>query len=308
MDMALTNDQKASFFKDGYIVVRNLLSQPEIETLRQRYAALATGEVPGYPQKHVSVREVEGRANYGRSQGPRAMEEAVTQSPRHDRRGTQIYPKGEEDYIDERQAPVDDPVDAVAKLNVPSRYDAAFDGVIRDPRVVDIIQDLMGPNIKVYYDQVFAKPPYAPANRYHQDSVFWKFFASNFQTTCQILLDDATPENGCLRFIPGSLNYGLIDWDHLPHILTEDLLEQEVEIPLSAGDATFHHSLTLHCSGPNTTPTRRRGWSIHYVSADTRYIGSPEETERVKDLDVLTGPEPTNGWPLIRGREFPHCV
>ena len=115
MDMALTNDQKASFFKDGYIVVRNLLSQPEIETLRQRYAALATGEVPGYPQKHVSVREVEGRASYGRSQGPRAMEEVVTQSPRHDRRGTQIYPKGEEDYIDERQAPVDDPVDAVAK-------------------------------------------------------------------------------------------------------------------------------------------------------------------------------------------------
>ena len=306
--MALTDDQKTAFFKDGYIVVRNLLNQDEVETLRERYAALATGNVPDYPHRHVSVRDVEGRASHGRPQGPREVEEAVSQGPGHDRRGTQIYPKGEEGFVEARQAAVDDPVDAVTKLDVPSRYDAAFDAVVHDPKVVDIIEDLMGPNIKVYYDQVFAKPPYAPANRYHQDSVFWRFFASNFQITCQILLDDATPENGCLRFIPGSLNFGLIDWDHLPHILTADLLEQEVEIPLSAGDATFHHSLTLHCSGPNTTPTRRRGWSIHYVSATTRYIGSPEETERVKNLDVLTGPEPTNGWPLIRGREFPHCV
>ncbi len=90
MDMALTNDQKASFFKDGYIVGRHLLGQPEIETLRQRYAALATGGVPGYPQKHVSVREGEGRANSGRSQGPRAMEEAGPHSHPHARRGTQI--------------------------------------------------------------------------------------------------------------------------------------------------------------------------------------------------------------------------
>ena len=67
-------------------------------------------------------------------------------------------------------------------------------------------------------------------------------------------------------------------------------------------------SLTLHCSGPNTTATRRRGWSIHYVSAQTRYIGTPEETEKVKKLDCLEGPEPINGWPLIRGRQFPGCV
>ena len=76
-------------------------------------------------------------------------------------------------------------------------------------------------------------------------------------------------------------------------------------MPLAAGDATFHHSLALHCSGPNTTPRRRRGWSIHYVSADTRYIGTPEETEHIKQLGCLVGPEPVNGWPLIRGRRVP---
>ena len=91
-------------------------------------------------------------------------------------------------------------------------------------------------------------------------------------------------------------------------MLTEEILAREAAVPLQAGDATFHHSLTLHCSGPNTTPERRRGWSIHYVAAETPYIGTPTETEHVKQLDCLDGPEPVNGWPLIRGRQFPGCV
>jgi phytanoyl-CoA hydroxylase len=306
--LGLSSEQKSSFFKDGYIVVRNLLDAEEIQTLRERYERLATGKVADYPERHVSTREVEGRANFGQthSEAPKVM--STKHSCGHNRRGTQVYPTGEDNFAEKRRAAVDDSIDAVTKLNVPSRFDSAFDSVARSSKVVDIIEDLMGPNIKLYYDQVFAKPPYAPANRYHQDSVFWSFFASNFQITCQILLDDATPENGCLRVIPASHDFGLVGWDHLPHLLSEEVLAQEVEIPLKAGDATFHHSLTLHCSGPNTTSTRRRGWSIHYVSADTRYIGTPEESERIKTLDCLTGPEPTNGWPLIRGQEFPSCV
>tara|TARA_B100001123_G_scaffold200557_1_gene227706 strand:+ start:2980 stop:3900 length:921 start_codon:yes stop_codon:yes gene_type:complete len=306
--MALTEDQKADFFREGYIVVRDLLTENELATLRERYTALVTGQVATYPSKHVSVREVEGRAAHGKAHRPPDREASIRQGPHHDRRGTQVYPRGEDDFVDQRQTPVENPIDAVTKVNLPSRYDNAFEEIVRSPKVVDVIEDLMGPNIKLYYDQVFAKPPFDKANRYHQDSVFWKFFASNFQITCQVLLDDATTDNGCVRVIPGSHRFGLIDWDHLPHILTEDLLEQEVALPLNAGDATFHHSLTLHCSGPNRKPTRRRGWSIHYVSADTRYIGSPEETDKVKELDILVGPEPVNGWPLIRGREFPHCI
>jgi len=306
--LTLTQEQKAAFFTDGYLVVRNLLTPEEIERLRERYAALVTGSVTGFPQRHIAVRDVAGRADYGRPQHVEETAGATSQGPRHDRRGTQVYPNGEADHAARRAAAVDDPVDAVTKVNVPSRYDAAFGAIVRDPRVVNVIEDLMGPNIKLYYDQVFAKPPYAPANRYHQDSLFWGFFASNFQITCQILLDDATPENGCVRVIPGSQDFGLIDWDHLPFVLTPGLLEREVSLPLRAGDATFHHSLTLHCSGPNTTPTRRRGWSLHYVSAETRYIGSPEESEKIKDLDCLEGSEPMGGWPLIRGRAFPDCV
>ncbi len=306
--MALSAAQKTRFFEDGYIVVKNLISQDELQNLRRHYEDIVLGRVPDFPQRHISIRDVGGRADFGRAQKEGEPEAPTPQGPWHDRRGTQVYPSGEEAFAEERRAPVVDPLDAVLKVNVPSRCHPTFDGIVRHPKIVDKIADLMGPDIKLYFDQVFAKPPYARANRYHQDSVFWSFFASNFQITCQIMLDDATPENGCVRFIPGSLDFGLVGWDHLPYVLTEDVLAREAEVPLAAGDATFHHSLTLHCSGPNTTSHRRRGWSIHYVAADTRYIGTPAETEHIKEIGCLVGPEPVNGWPLIRGREFLGCV
>ena len=306
--MALSAAEKTRFFADGYIVVRNLISQEELQTLRRDYEDLALGRVADFPEEYISVRDVEGRADFGLARTEGELEAPMPQGSAHERRGTQVYPRGEEAFAAQRSEPVPDPLDAVMKMNVPSRCHPVFDAFVRDPKIVDVVEDLMGPDIKLYFDQVFAKPPYARANRYHQDSVFWGFFASNFQLTCQIMLDDATRENGCVRFIPGSQDFGLVDWEHLPYMLTEDVLAREVDVPLQAGDATFHHSMTLHCSGPNTTPHRRRGWSLHYVSADTRYIGTPEETERIKNIGCLVGPEPTNGWPLIRGREFPGCV
>ena len=297
--MGLSEAQRSLFFRDGYIVVKNLISPDELETLRDHYADLVLGGIPDFPDRHIS------RHNPQQTQNP---EPSIPHGSGHDRRGTQVFPTGEENYAAQRKVQIKDPLDAINKVNVPSRYDPVFDAYVRSPKIVDIVADLMGSNIKLYYDQVFAKPPYARANRYHQDSVFWSFFASNFQVTCQLLLDDATVENGCVRFIPGSHNFGLVNWDHLPYMLTEDVLAQEEPVPLTAGDATFHHSMALHCSGPNTTPHRRRGWSIHYVSAETRYIGTPEETEHLKQSGGLVGAEPVNGWPLIRGKEFPGCV
>ena len=220
--MSIIQEQKNQFFEDGYIVVKNLITQDEVETLRRHYQDIVLGHIPDFPQHHISLREVEGRADYGQASPTSEPEPPIAHGPHHDRRDTQVYPKGEEHYADQRQAPIEDPLDAVRKINVPSRHHPTFDAFARHPKVVDIIADLMGPNIKLYYDQVFAKPPYDRANRFHQDSVFWSFFASNFQITCQLLLDDATVANGCIRFIPGSHHFGLIGWDHLPYTLTED--------------------------------------------------------------------------------------
>ncbi|NKB65752.1 MAG: hypothetical protein GKR89_01705 [Candidatus Latescibacteria bacterium] len=290
--MVLSPEQRSRFFSDGFIAVENLISPDELATLQGHYTDLATNRIAPAPQRDPSPEP----------------EAAVGHGPHHQRRGTQIFPSGEENFAAQRREADANPLDTVSRINNLSHTHPAFEQMARHPKIVAIVAELMGPDIKLYYDQIFGKPPYDRANRYHQDSVFWGFFASNFQITCQLMLDDSTLENGCIRFIPGSLEYGLIDWDHLPYMLSSEILQQEVAAPLKAGGATFHHSLTLHCSGPNTTAHRRRGWSLHYASAKTRYIGTPEETARIKELGCLIGPEPVNGWPLISGREYPHCI
>ena len=110
---------------------------------------LAVGRVPGYPENQLSVRKVDGPAQYGQAREDR-IEEATPQGPRHHRRGTQVFPKGEEDFIEQRGATFQDPLDAVVKLSVPSRHDPVFDAWVRNPKIVDVIEDLMGPNIKLY--------------------------------------------------------------------------------------------------------------------------------------------------------------
>ena len=297
--MALSPEHKTRFFKDGFIAVENLIGPGELAALQGHYADLVNGRIAAFPERYITRQTGPG------NQEPEAP---APHGPHHARRGTQVFPKGEEDFAVQRRVASPDPLDTVPRISNLSRAHPAFDAMVRHPKIVAIVAELMGPDIKLYYDQIFGKPPYDRANRYHQDSVFWGFFASNFQITCQLMLDDSTLENGCIRFIPGSLDYGLVDWDHLPYMLSPDVLAGEVAVPLKAGGATFHHSLALHCSGPNTTGQRRRGWSLHYASAQTRYIGTPEETEHIKKLGCLTGPEPTNGWPLIRGREYPHCL
>ncbi len=52
---------------------------------------------------------------------------------------------------------------------------------------------------------------------------------------------------------------------------------KEVPITMKAGSVSFHHSLLLHRSGPNNTPNRRRGLASHYMSAKSRWTGPPEE-------------------------------
>ena len=298
--MSLTEIEKGRFFKDGYIVVENLITEDELVSLRHYYEDIVLNRASEFPKDNIILRPINGKEEI-------PVEAATSHGPNHNRRGTQIFPKGEAAYATNRSIRVSDPLDAILSIKAPSRNHPGFDTFVHHPRIVNIIADLMGPDIVLYYDQFFAKPPYARANRYHQDSVFWAFFASNFQITCQLMLDDSTVENGCVRFIPG-IEFGLVNWDHLPTLLTPDLLSREVPVPIRAGDATFHHSLALHCSGPNTTAQRRRGWSIHYASATTRYIGTPDESERLKSLGCLAGPEPTNGFPLISGRRYPDCL
>jgi non-heme Fe2+,alpha-ketoglutarate-dependent halogenase len=147
--------------------------------------------------------------------------------------------------------------------------------IIRDPRIVDVVEDILGPNILVWGSNFFIKDPHDPAFiSWHQDSTYWGLSHPDVMTAW-IALSDVTVENGAMRMLPGS---HLID--QLPHVDTfadNNLLtrgqevqidvdeSKAVDIPLKPGDMSLHHVRIVHGSNPNPTETRRIGLAIRYV-------------------------------------------
>ena len=139
------------------------------------------------------------------------------------------------------------------------------------PKIVRIIEALLGPSPRIYTDQLFVKGAYnGSAVPYHQDAAYWPVIPMNM-ISCWMAIDDATLENGCVRVVPGT-HKKFIPHTHFtsgPQSL--GLLDHEVdaatEIPieLPAGSCMFHHSLLIHRSTSNSSARSRRGLVSIYM-------------------------------------------
>ena len=103
-----------------------------------------------------------------------------------------------------------------------------------------MVRSLIGPDLKIYVDQTLCKPPkVGSAKPPHQDSAYWTNIDPPSLVICWMPLDDATEENGCMRFIPGSHQLGVIEHKHLEDFRVEDDRVDDVDGPawalLSAG-------------------------------------------------------------------------
>ena len=138
-----------------------------------------------------------------------------------------------------------------------------------------VLQELLAPNLKLWFDHLYNKPPYndsgvyGGANRFHQDGFFQYDRRS---VTCWIALDEVTVENGCFHYVPITADYGQVRFDEgVAEELTAAELRQTVLVTLKPGDAAFHDRWTMHSTGPNETGRHRRGWAMHYCDAASRY-------------------------------------
>jgi len=101
------------------------------------------------------------------------------------------------------------------------------------------------------------------------------------------VVDEATLENGCMRFIPGSHKWGLIDHTPLPgqeHNLSPQHvdLSTEIAVPCKAGDVALFHTLVLHHSLPNRTDQWRRSFICHYIHPDAKAPSDPGRLPRIQ--------------------------
>jgi ectoine hydroxylase-related dioxygenase (phytanoyl-CoA dioxygenase family) len=147
--------------------------------------------------------------------------------------------------------------------------------VLWNPRFLVAASQLLG-NVPVrfWHDQIFWKPPKkGGVVAWHQDYSYWTRTKPIAHLTCWCGLDDATKENGCLQYIGGSQRWGLLPKPVLAGELQgiRDFLNDEQKkqfdhpmfAEVRAGEAVFHHSLTLHGSGENKSDKPRRAFVIN---------------------------------------------
>lgn len=133
--------------------------------------------------------------------------------------------------------------------------------VFASGKMLNCMEDLMGPNIYYHSSKVMFKPPGGSAKPWHQDAAYWRQFDPN-QITVWIAMDNATEENGCIWAIPGSHKLG-----HIPHVKAELQVDESridlndaVPVPVPAGGLLIFHSLVLHQSAKNDSDKTR--WAI----------------------------------------------
>jgi hypothetical protein len=166
-------------------------------------------------------------------------------------------------------------------------------------RLLDIVEDLIGSDIRLFFEQGFWKPPRhgAPTN-WHQDNGYFKLLNSSDGVGCWIALDDATKHNGCMWVIPAShretyTHYRDMTTDHL--LRTDVAEEPAVPVELKAGDCMFFEFGVLHQTKANTTNTHRRALALHFSKTDAASLDQLWFTREKKFTPILRGKGSTDG-------------
>lgn len=157
-----------------------------------------------------------------------------------------------------------------------------IDDLMRNDRILDAVEDLIGPDILCWNTFFWIKEPRSETFvSWHQDLRYWGLDSGDL-VTAWLALSPATPETGCMRVLPGS-HVG----DLLPHsdeyqqnnMLTRGqeisvVVEEDkaVAMPLQPGEISLHNVRLAHASSPNRSQDRRIGLSLHYMPTSTRQI------------------------------------
>lgn len=174
--------------------------------------------------------------------------------------------------------------------------------IMDDRRLGQMAGDLAGVDgIRIWHDQALIKPPFGNPTGWHLDNPFWSF-SSKDAISLWVALDDATLENGCLYYLPGTHKLG----SFVPTPIgtnQRDLFKQypdwvgisPVAAPCRAGSAVFHNGLVAHGAGANMTNRARRAMTCAYMPDGRTFNGarnvlSQEYFDSLKVGDVLDDP------------------
>ena len=160
---------------------------------------------------------------------------------------------------------------------------------VNEPKLLDMIERQIGPNILFWSGGGVSKPPHTGMEiKWHQDAPYWNV-SGNHAGGVWIALDDVDEENGCIRFVRGSHRRGM-----RPHQLSNVMgfsqgindygdNDRALEVPilLEPGDVTAHHSMTIHRADPNHSERPRRALGfVFYAARAEKDLQQSEEQRR----------------------------
>jgi ectoine hydroxylase-related dioxygenase (phytanoyl-CoA dioxygenase family) len=191
----------------------------------------------------------------------------------------------------------------------PAATDAATRAFAAHPVFADLCHDLIGPDARLYHDQVVYKHPEKPRRfPWHQDNGY-TFITPQQYLTCWVALTDATEANGCPQVVPGLHRRGTLRHRfHDP--LGWEIFETHpsaVVAPVRKGGVVVFSSLTPHLTGPNTTDAVRKAYILQYAADGARVLrgdpaGAPEPgpfaDDPVRQFPLLVDGSPVAPPPL----------
>ena len=168
--------------------------------------------------------------------------------------------------------------------------------LMRHPRVLDAVEDILGPNLLVWSTSFFIKEARDPGFvSWHQDATYWGLSSPDV-CTAWIALSPANKVSGCMKFIAGTHKAQVkhADTFHKDNLLTRG---QEIAVDVDEGKAVFaelrpgqaslHHVLLFHGSAPNQSDDRRIGLAIRYVPTHVRQaVGAKDSATLVRGVDA----------------------
>jgi phytanoyl-CoA hydroxylase len=161
----------------------------------------------------------------------------------------------------------------VRRIKSPAANSQAYDAVMRDPQVLDIVAQLIGPDIRYQGTKMNMKSAGTGSPvEWHQD---WAFYPHTNDDILAIgvVIDDMALRNGCLMVVPGSHRGPVLD-HHAAGRFVGSVDPAAIDpaqctaLEAPAGAITIHHVRLLHGSAPNTSGDARRLFLIEYVAGD----------------------------------------
>ncbi len=233
----LSQTRIEQFWRDGYLVVPDAVTAAELAAMRA---------------------EIEGWIEASRAHAAPFGPPTIDQRPRFDMGAEHSALRP-----------------ALRRVNNPSDISAAFRAVMEGSAMVDMVCDLIGPDLKFHHCKINLKLPGSHTEvGYHQDFAYTPH-TNDDVVTALLLLDDMTLENGCLEVVPGSHKgpvFSLFEGDRFTGTIAPatvaELKAGEVPITGAAGSVCLMHTRLAHGSDANRS-TRPRGLYICvYTAAD----------------------------------------